>query len=56
MEGNKKSGGGDVECGIYSFRISAYPFFLYHVTKPHSAIVHQIGVNYGGYFDVAIFR
>ena len=55
MEENKKSGAEMWRAGFIPFA-STPNFFLYHVTKPHSAIVHQIGVNYGGYFDVAIFR
>ena len=55
MEENKKSGAGMWNAGFIPFA-STPNFFLYHVTKAHSAIVHQIGVNYGGYFDVAIFR
>ena len=55
MEENKKSGAGMWNAGFIPFA-STPNFFLYHATKPHSAFVRQIGVNYGGYFDVAIFR
>ena len=44
------------KAGFIPFASPPNHFFLYHATKPHSAFVHQIGVNYGGYFDVAIFR